>query len=93
MLLNLETTFQEKVSCNQVIYQAECLQHLSAKRPCFSQGSALMVASDGQSKIPQEVIYDGKVVQNFIPHLSRELVFSDPSVLWQGFAFAITSYQ
>lgn len=51
-----------------------------------------MVASDGQSKIPQEVIYDG-IVQNFIPRLSRELVFSDPSVLWQGFAFAITSYQ
>lgn len=41
-----------------------------------------MVASDWQSKIPQEVIYIAKGVQKFIPHLPRELVVPDPSLLW-----------
>lgn len=40
-----------------------------------------MVAGDWQSQIPQEAIYIAKAVQKFIPHLSRELVFSDPSFL------------
>jgi len=60
---------------------------------CFSKGSAVMVASDWQAKIPQEVIYVAIAVQKFICHLSRELVVSVPSLVWQGFAFALTSYQ
>lgn len=36
----------------------------------FSQGSAIIVASDGQSQIPQELICVAKAVQDFIPPLS-----------------------
>lgn len=40
-----------------------------------------MIARDQQSEIPLEAFYMAKAVQKFVPHLSKELMVSEPCAL------------